>query len=62
ICVDGWALNLLAKENVGWASTCQTVGQIMGRFLGQTVFLILGSKDFSNQYIRKILSLPEQPY
>ncbi|CAF1360381.1 unnamed protein product [Didymodactylos carnosus] len=62
VCVDGWALNLLEKANLGWASTCQTVGQTMGLFLGHTVFLTLESKGFSNQYIRKILLLPEQSY
>ena len=33
ICVDGWALTLLQKRNVGYASTCNAVGQTLGNAL-----------------------------
>ena len=33
ICVDGWALTLLSKRNVGYASTCNAVGQTLGNLL-----------------------------
>jgi hypothetical protein len=33
ICVDGWALTLLSKRNVGYASTCNTIGQTLGNAL-----------------------------
>lgn len=51
IAVDGWALTLLSKENLSYASTCQTVGLNCGYFLSFTVFLALNSVDFSNKYI-----------
>ena len=52
IAVDGWALTMLSRENVGYASTCNSVGQTAGFFLGYTVFLALGSADFCNAYLR----------
>ncbi|KAJ1903097.1 hypothetical protein LPJ81_003246, partial [Coemansia sp. IMI 209127] len=51
IAVDGWALTLLSKENLSYASTCQTVGINCGYFLSFTVFLALNSVEFSNKYI-----------
>lgn len=33
ICVDGWALTLLSRRNVGYASTCNAVGQTAGNLL-----------------------------
>lgn len=52
IAVDGWAITMLSRENVGHASTCNSVGQTIGYFLGYTVFLALDSKDFCNTYLR----------
>ena len=52
IVVDGWALTMLSRHNVGYASTCNTVGQTAGFFLGNVVFLALSSPDFSNKYLR----------
>ena len=52
IAVDGWALTMLSQENVGYASTCNTVGQTAGYFMGNVVFLALSSADFSNRYLR----------
>ena len=52
IAVDGWALTILSRENVGHASTCNSVGQTAGYFLGYTVFLALESKEFCNTYLR----------
>ena len=40
------------RRNVGWASTCNTVGQTAGFFLGNVVFLALESADFCNNYLR----------
>lgn len=39
--MDGWALTLLSPPNVGYASTCQTVGTSTGFFTSFTVFLAL---------------------
>ncbi|KAL3862609.1 hypothetical protein ACJMK2_008565 [Sinanodonta woodiana] len=52
IAVDGWALTMLSRRNVGWASTCNSVGQTAGYFLGNVVFLALESADFCNKYLR----------
>ncbi|CAH1776144.1 unnamed protein product [Owenia fusiformis] len=52
IAVDGWALTMLERRNVGWASTCNSVGQTAGFFLGNVVFLALESADFCNTYLR----------
>lgn len=43
IAVDGWALTMLSKKNVGLASTCNSVGQTCGFFVSFTGFLILNS-------------------
>lgn len=52
IAVDGWALTMLSRENVGYASTCNSVGQTAGYFLGNVLFLALESADFCNKYLR----------
>lgn len=51
IAVDGWALTMLQRRNVGYASTCNTVGQTAGFFLGNVVFLALESADFCNRVL-----------
>ncbi|EFO84528.1 hypothetical protein CRE_22592 [Caenorhabditis remanei] len=52
IAVDGWALTMLSKKNVGYASTCNAVGQTAGYFLGNIVFLALESSTFCNDFLR----------
>ena len=52
IAVDGWALTMLSKENVGFASTCNTIGQTAGYFIAFTVFMALESANFCNTYLR----------
>ncbi|KAG0352646.1 hypothetical protein BGZ54_002651 [Gamsiella multidivaricata] len=52
IAVDGWALTLLSKDNVSYASTAQTIGLNSGYFLSFTVFLAFNSPEFSNKYFR----------
>ena len=52
VAVDGWALTMLSRENVGYASTCNSVGQTAGFFLGNVLLLALESADFCNQYLR----------
>ena len=54
IAVDGWALTMLSKENVGLASTCNSVGQTAGFFISYTIFLAFNSAEFCNGYIRSI--------
>jgi len=43
IAVDGWALTMLQKHNVGYASTCNSVGQTAGYFMGYVFFMALES-------------------
>lgn len=59
ICVDGWALTLLADFNLQWASTCQTVGQTVGRLIGSNLLMTFESANFTNEYVRKPLSLSQ---
>lgn len=54
IAVDGWALTILSKQSLPYASTAQTVGINMGYFLSFTIFLSLNSSDFANKYFRSI--------
>ncbi|XP_063702414.1 acetyl-coenzyme A transporter 1 [Culicoides brevitarsis] len=56
IAVDGWALSMLKPENVGHASTCNSVGQTAGYFLGYVVFIALESTTFCNTYLRSVPS------
>ena len=41
VAVDGWALTMLKPGNVGYASTCNAVGQTTGWVLGYVVFTSL---------------------
>lgn len=52
IAVDGWALEILSKQSLSYASTAQTVGLNTGYFLSFTIFLTFNSSDFMNRYIR----------
>ncbi|KAK6618383.1 hypothetical protein RUM44_002835 [Polyplax serrata] len=52
IAVDGWALTMLKRQNVSYASTCNSVGQTAGYFLGYVTFLALESPSFCNTYLR----------
>lgn len=52
IAVDGWALTMLKRSNVGHASTCNSVGQTAGYFLGYVAFMALESSEFCNTYLR----------
>lgn len=54
IAVDGWALTMLKRCNVGHASTCNSVGQTAGYFLGYVAFIALESPTFCNSYLRTI--------
>ena len=56
IAVDGWAITLLSQENLGFASTAQTVGLTAGQFLSFTVFLAFNSPDFANRWFRSVPS------
>ena len=36
VAVDGWALTLLSRAHVGWASTVNAIGQTLGSFAAYT--------------------------
>jgi len=46
IAVDGWALTMLSKENVGYASACNTFGQVFGILLANQGFIALSDPIF----------------
>jgi len=46
VAVDGWALTMLKPKNVGYASTCNSVGQTCGWCLGYIVFVNLESAGY----------------
>eukprot|EP01001_Neometanema_parovale_P003773 NODE_1503_length_1706_cov_66.077701_g1425_i0.p1 GENE.NODE_1503_length_1706_cov_66.077701_g1425_i0~~NODE_1503_length_1706_cov_66.077701_g1425_i0.p1 ORF type:complete len:539 (-),score=76.69 NODE_1503_length_1706_cov_66.077701_g1425_i0:88-1596(-) len=50
IAVDGWALTMLSRRNVGYASTCNTIGQTLGYLPPFIVFLALSSAEFCNNF------------
>uniref|UniRef100_A0A2S2P8P5 Acetyl-coenzyme A transporter 1 n=1 Tax=Schizaphis graminum TaxID=13262 RepID=A0A2S2P8P5_SCHGA len=52
IAVDGWTLTLLRKENLGYASTCNTSGQALGVAFGYVLFILLESEEFCNKWLR----------
>lgn len=51
IAVDAWGLTLLQRRNVGYAATCNSVGQSAGKFIGFIILLVFESKDFCNDYL-----------
>jgi hypothetical protein len=50
------------RENLSWSSTCESVGGTTGWLIGQVLFLVLESADFSNKYLRNWLGFEEQIY
>ena len=60
IAVDGWALTLLSRERVGWASTCQTVGTNLGFFASSAALLALGDPGFCARWVFRRKSRKEE--
>ncbi|XP_025193547.1 acetyl-coenzyme A transporter 1-like, partial [Melanaphis sacchari] len=56
IVIDGWALTMLKKNNVGHASTCNGTGVALGVLLGTFFPVLLTSGDFCNKYLGTTLS------
>jgi len=48
IAVDGWALTMLSKKNVGYAGTCNSVGQTAGYFMAFSGFFGLSKLGVCN--------------
>jgi len=47
---------VLYRKNVGYASTCASVGQIMGIMLCAVSLILFTSEDFGNKYLRIVAS------
>ncbi|KAK2717047.1 hypothetical protein QYM36_007257 [Artemia franciscana] len=52
IAVDGWAITMLKRNHVGYASTFNSVGQTVEYFIGYVLFIALESPEFCNKYLR----------
>lgn len=57
IAVDGWALTMLSRDNVGYASTCNTIGQALGFFLANQAFIALSDKRWCHRFLGYSTSL-----
>jgi len=51
IVVDGWALTMLSRENVGYASICNSIGQSFGFFLANQGFIALSDATWCHRYL-----------
>jgi PAT family acetyl-CoA transporter-like MFS transporter 1 len=51
IAVDAWALTMLSRENVGYASMCNCVGQSFGIFLANQGFIALSDPTWCSRYL-----------
>ncbi len=51
VAVDGWALTMLSRENVGYASTCNSIGQSFGFFIASQGFLALSDATWCQRFL-----------
>lgn len=51
IAVDGWALTMLSRDNVGYASTCNSIGQSFGFFLANQGFTALSDATWCHRHL-----------
>jgi PAT family acetyl-CoA transporter-like MFS transporter 1 len=51
IAVDGWALMMLKRRNIGYLASCEATGVSLGFVVGYICLLVLGSSEFCNKYI-----------
>lgn len=51
IAVDGWALTMLSRKNVGYASMCNAVGQSFGYFLANQGFIALSDPTWCKRFL-----------
>ncbi|KAI9611620.1 hypothetical protein H4Q26_008575 [Puccinia striiformis f. sp. tritici PST-130] len=62
IALHGWALELLSRGSLPYASTAQTVGIYIGYFLSFTVFVAQKVPEFSNSRWRRLFESLTQDY
>lgn len=51
IAVDGWALTMLSRDSVGYASICNTIGQVLGIFIANQGFIALSDARWCHNYL-----------
>jgi MFS transporter, PAT family, solute carrier family 33 (acetyl-CoA transportor), member 1 len=51
ITVDGWALTMLSRQNVSYASTCNALGQVLGLFLANQGFIVLSDPSWCQRVL-----------
>mgnify|MGYP003385969352 CR=1 FL=1 len=51
IAVDGWALTMLSRRNVGYASTCNAIGQVLGFFFANQGFIVLSDAKWCQNFL-----------
>ena len=51
IVVDGWALTMLSRENVGYASICNSIGQVLGFFIANQGFIALSDPTWCHRFL-----------
>ena len=51
IAVDGWALTMLSRENVGYGSVCNTIGQLLGYFVANQGFIALSDPIWCSRFL-----------
>jgi len=51
IAVDGWALTMLSRDSVGYASICNSVGQVLGVFIANQGFIALSDINWCKTYL-----------
>lgn len=51
VAVDGWALSLMHRRNIGHVATAEAVGGVSGWYIGYVVLIIFESKEFCNAHI-----------
>eukprot|EP01032_Pedospumella_encystans_P010456 gene10456-12216_t len=51
IAVDGWALTMLSRDSVGYASICNTIGQVIGVFIANQGFIALSDARWCHKYL-----------
>lgn len=51
IAVDGWALTMLSRDSVGYASICNTIGQVLGIFIANQGFIALSDARWCHKYL-----------
>jgi PAT family acetyl-CoA transporter-like MFS transporter 1 len=51
IAVDGWALTMLSKESVGYASICNSIGQTLGVLFSNQGFIAFSDATWCQRYL-----------